>query len=141
MTTSSRSSRSAASTSSPRSTRQRRAVRELMDSLDEFSSAQEIHARLRDAGSNVGLTTVYRTLQSMAQAGEVDVLRPEDGEARYRSCTSAHHHHLMCRACGRTLEVDSPTVERWAERVATDHGFTEISHTLEIFGLCSDCNP
>ena len=124
----------------PRSTRQRRAVQELMSSLDEFSSAQEIHARLRDAGSNVGLTTVYRTLQSMAQAGQVDVLRPEDGEARYRSCTSEHHHHLVCRSCGRTLEVDSPLVERWADQVAADHGFTDIGHTVEIYGICSDCN-
>lgn len=126
--------------SAQRSTRQRRAVQELMDSLDEFSSAQEIHARLRDTGSNVGLTTVYRTLQSMAQAGQVDVLRPEDGEARYRSCTSEHHHHLVCRSCARTLEVDSPLVERWAEQVAADRGFTDISHTVEIYGLCADCN-
>lgn len=124
---------------SPRSTRQRRAVQELMDSLDEFSSAQEIHARLRDTGSNVGLTTVYRTLQAMTQAGQVDVLRPEDGETRYRRCTSEHHHHLVCRACGRTLEVDSPAVEHWAEEIAAANGFSEISHTLEIYGRCADC--
>ena len=110
-----------------------------MDSLDEFSSAQEIHARLRDTGSNVGLTTVYRTLQAMTQAGQVDVLRPEDGETRYRRCTSEHHHHLVCRACGRTLEVDSPAVEHWAEEIAAANGFSEISHTLEIYGRCADC--
>jgi Fur family ferric uptake transcriptional regulator len=111
-----------------------------MDSLDEFSSAQEIHARLRDAGSNVGLTTVYRTLQAMAQMGQVDVLRPEDGEARYRRCTTEHHHHLVCRDCGRTLEVDSAAVEHWADDTAAAHGFSEISHTLEIYGRCPDCS-
>lgn len=123
-----------------RSTRQRRAVQELLDDLDEFSSAQEIHARLRDEGSTIGLTTVYRTLQSLALAGQVDVLRPDDGEARYRRCTTEHHHHLVCRECGRTLEVDSPAVEQWADKVAGQHGFTDISHTLEIYGTCGDCS-
>jgi Fur family ferric uptake transcriptional regulator len=112
----------------------------MLESVDEFSSAQEIHARLRNAGSPIGLTTVYRTLQSMAAAGQVDVLRPEDGEVRYRRCTTAHHHHLVCRDCGRTLEVDNPDIERWAEEVATAHGFTDISHTVEIYGRCSDCS-
>lgn len=123
-----------------RSTRQRRAVQELLDDLDEFSSAQEIHARLRDKGSTIGLTTVYRTLQSLALAGQVDVLRPDDGEARYRRCTTEHHHHLVCRECGRTLEVDSPAVEQWADEVAGQHGFTDITHTLEIYGTCGDCS-
>ena len=123
-----------------RSTRQRRAVQELLDHLDEFSSAQEIHARLRDKGSTIGLTTVYRTLQSLALAGQVDVLRPDDGEARYRRCTTEHHHHLVCRECGRTLEVDSPAVEQWADEVAGQHGFTDITHTLEIYGTCGDCS-
>lgn len=123
-----------------RSTRQRRAVQELLDDLDEFSSAQEIHAQLRDGGSTVGLTTVYRTLQSLALAGQVDVLRPDDGEARYRRCTTEHHHHLVCRECARTLEVDSPAVEQWADDVAARHGFTDISHTLEIYGTCPDCS-
>lgn len=123
-----------------RSTRQRRAVQELLDHLDEFSSAQEIHARLRDEGSTIGLTTVYRTLQSLALAGQVDVLRPDDGEARYRRCTTEHHHHLVCRECGRTLEVDSPAVEQWADEVAGQHGFTDITHTLEIYGTCGDCS-
>ena len=124
----------------PRSTRQRRAVQELLDSVDEFSSAQEIHARLRDTGSSIGLTTVYRTLQSMAQTGQVDVLRPEDGEARYRRCTTEHHHHLVCRHCGRTLEVEGPAVEQWADEMAARHGFTDITHTVEIYGRCADCS-
>ena len=131
--------RERASSTPQRSTRQRRAVQDLLDTIDEFSSAQEIHARLRKAGSNVGLTTVYRALQAMATAGQVDVLRPDDGEARYRRCTPEHHHHLVCRLCGRTLEVDSPALEQWADDMGAHHGFTEISHTLEIFGVCGEC--
>lgn len=123
----------------PRHTRQRAAVLEMLDSLTQFTSAQDIHARLRDAGSTVGLTTVYRTLQSLAEAEQVDVIRTPDGEAMYRRCTSDHHHHLVCRGCGRTVEVDSPAVETWASEVAALHGFTDIRHTLEIDGTCANC--
>jgi Fur family ferric uptake transcriptional regulator len=86
------------------------------------------------------LSTVYRTLQALAESDEVDVLRAEDGEARYRRCSGTHHHHLVCRQCGRAVEVEGPTVERWASAVADEHGFADVSHTLEIFGLCPTCH-
>jgi Fur family ferric uptake transcriptional regulator len=123
----------------PRPTRQRRAVAECLAGFDDFRSAQEIHDLLRRGGAAVGLSTVYRTLQAMASADEVDVLRGEDGETRYRRCSGTHHHHLVCRSCGRTVEVEGPAVERWASRVASEHGFTDVSHTLEIFGRCPGC--
>ena len=123
----------------PRPTRQRRAVAECLDRFDDFRSAQEIHDLLRRTGDQVGLSTVYRTLQGMADAGQVDVLRAEDGEALYRRCSATHHHHLVCRSCGRTVEVDGPAVERWADRVAAEHGYADVSHTLEIFGTCPAC--
>jgi Fur family ferric uptake transcriptional regulator len=122
-----------------RSTRQRVAVRRCLDDHADFRSAQQIHDSLRGSGDNVGLSTVYRTLQALADAGEVDVLRSDDGEALYRLCSESHHHHLVCRSCGKTVEVDGPAVERWARGVAEEHGFTDVSHTLEVFGLCSDC--
>lgn len=122
-----------------RSTRQRSAVQATLDALEEFRSAQEIHAELVAQGTSIGLTTVYRTLQSLAAADEVDVLIREDGEAAYRKCGGSHHHHLVCRACGRTVEVDGPTVERWTAAVSAAHGFRDVSHTLEIFGRCPDC--
>jgi Fur family transcriptional regulator, ferric uptake regulator len=123
-----------------RPTRQRRAVAAALQSFDDFRSAQDIHDLLRRAGDNVGLSTVYRTLQALADGGEVDVLRAEDGEALYRRCSERHHHHLVCRACGRTVEVAGPTVETWADAVASEHGFSEVSHTLEIFGTCPSCS-
>ena len=63
-----------------------------------------------------------------------------DGETRYRRCSGSHHHHLVCRECGRTVEVEGPTVERWATSVASEHGYADVSHTLEIFGLCPRCS-
>lgn len=122
-----------------RSTRQRTAVTRLLDDVDDFRSAQELHEQLRRSGEGIGLTTVYRTLQTLADAGEIDMLRTDSGEAVYRRCSAHHHHHLVCRHCGRTVEVEGPTVELWAEKVATEHGFTDISHTVEIFGTCAPC--
>ena len=123
-----------------RSTRQRAAVLSALAEVDDFRSTQELHDYLRRRGDAVGLTTVYRTLQALAEAGEVDVIVREDGESVYRQCSNTHHHHLVCRNCGRTVEVEGPAVERWATRVAEEHGFTEVSHTLEIFGVCSACS-
>jgi Fur family ferric uptake transcriptional regulator len=122
-----------------RPTRQRKAVATCLQTFDDFRSAQDIHDLLKQQGENVGLSTVYRTLQTLADGGEVDMLRTEDGEAVYRRCSTTHHHHLVCRRCGRTVEVEGPTVERWADAVADQHGFTEVSHSLEIFGTCPTC--
>ncbi|WBB66964.1 transcriptional repressor [Micromonospora sp. WMMD812] len=122
-----------------RNTRQRSAVSALLGEVEGFHSAQDLHAMLRARGERVGLTTVYRTLQGLADAGEIDVMRPPGGEHLYRRCSEGHHHHLVCRACGRTVEVAGPAVESWAERVAAQHGYADVSHTLEIFGTCRAC--
>ena len=122
-----------------RSTRQRAAVVAVFDELDGVHSAQEVHARLRAAGDTVGLSTVYRAVQALVDDGELDSIRTDSGEAIYRRCSTQHHHHLVCRTCGRTVAVAGPTVERWADRVAGEHGFTDVSHTLEIFGTCALC--
>ncbi len=123
-----------------RATRQRAAVSGLLDRLADFRSAQEIHEELRRVGEGIGLTTVYRTLQALADAGEVDVLRTGSGESVYRRCaTDDHHHHLVCRQCGKAVEIAGPAVETWAQRVADEHGYTDLSHTVEIFGLCREC--
>lgn len=122
-----------------RATRQKAAISAVLDEVEAFVTAQELHALLQGRGERVELATVYRCLQTLADAGQVDTLRTADGEASYRRCSSGHHHHLVCRSCGRAVEVEGPGVERWADKVAAAHGFTDISHTLEIFGLCAAC--
>ena len=122
-----------------RQTRQRTAVKAALDGRDDFMSAQQLHDLLRHQGESVGLTTVYRSLQGLAEAGEVDLLVTDDGETVYRRCSPEHHHHLVCRSCGRTVEITGPAVETWADAVAREHGFSDISHTLEVFGLCAEC--
>ena len=122
-----------------RHTRQRAALATALETSDEFLSAQDLHTRLADSGTKVGLATVYRNLQAMAADGDIDVLRTDDGESVYRACSTGHHHHLVCRDCGRTVEIDGPAVERWAATVSAEHGFTDVTHTLEIFGRGADC--
>jgi Fur family transcriptional regulator, ferric uptake regulator len=122
-----------------RKTRQRAAVEEILSDRHDFRTAQQIHDDLRHQGARIGLATVYRTLQLMTEVDELDAIRTNDGETAYRRCSTGHHHHLVCRMCGRTVEVSGPAVERWASAVAAQHGFREISHDLEIFGTCNTC--
>lgn len=123
-----------------RQTRQRTAVKDLLAGQDGFRSAQEVHDLLRQAGESVGLTTVYRSLQALAATGDVDLLVNDDGETVYRKCGTEHHHHLVCRQCGRTVEIAGPAVESWADQVAAQHGFSDVSHSLELFGVCAECS-
>jgi Fur family transcriptional regulator, ferric uptake regulator len=123
-----------------RQTRQAAAIEGLLREADGFRTAQEVHDELRHRGDRVGLTTVYRHLNLLAENNLVDVVHREDGETQFRLCgaaADAHHHHLVCRICGRSVEVEGPEVEAWAERVAAAAGYTDISHTVELFGLCA----
>jgi Fur family ferric uptake transcriptional regulator len=124
----------------PRSTRQKRALSAVLEEADGFLSAQELHAALRARGERVGLTTVYNQLRALAEADQVDSRRAEDGETLYRLCDREdHHHHLVCRACGRTVEVADRSIERWAATVADSEGFVDVAHTVEVVGTCKDC--
>ena len=129
-----------AATPARRATRQRSAVLALLEELDDFRSAQDLYALLRARGDGVGLATIYRTLQNLVDDGHVDVLRSGEGEAVYRRCSPVHHHHLVCRSCGRTVEVADPPVERWAAKIAAEHGFADVQHQLEVFGTCGPCS-
>ena len=124
-----------------RTTRQRSAIVDALDSAPGFRSAQELHDELKRSGASVGLTTVYRTLQALARSGEVDALLRDDGETIYRRCGSdEHHHHLVCRDCGTSVELANDEVEAWAAGAARRHGFTQVTHTAELYGLCGGCS-
>jgi Fur family ferric uptake transcriptional regulator len=123
-------------------TRAQRSVLAMLATERSFVSAQDLHARLRGSGDRIGLTSVYRALQALADAGDVDVRRTDTGESTYRRCGSgAHHHHLVCRVCGATVEVAAPSLEAWVTRVARKHGYSVDDHTLEVTGTCSRCSP
>jgi Fur family ferric uptake transcriptional regulator len=130
-----------------RQTRQAAAIEDMLREADGFRTAQELHDALRHRGDQVGLTTVYRHLNLLVEHHLADVVNRGDGESQYRLCGAAgssgasdegHHHHIVCRECGRSVEVAGPEVEAWAERVAAAAGYTQISHTVELFGLCAE---
>lgn len=123
-----------------RTTRQRTAVVGILRELNTFASAKTIHEELQKKEAKVGLTTVYRTLQALADIDAVDVLRMANGETLYRQCLSdEHHHHLVCTQCGHTVEIDGGPVEKWAIEVARSHGYQLTGHDAEIYGLCKKC--
>ena len=123
-----------------RNTWQREAVREALDARGGFVSAQALHSVLRDEGTGIGLATVYRALADLADGGEADALQGPDGENLFRACISeGHHHHLICRSCGTTVEIEAREVEQWAQSTAAKHGFTRAHHVVDIFGVCPTC--
>ncbi len=125
-----------------RNTWQREAVKSALDTQEAFVSAQQLHSTLRDENTGIGLATVYRALADMAAGGEADSLQSPEGEALYRACTPGqHHHHLICRNCGSTVEIEAREVESWAKQVAAKHGFTQAEHIVDVFGLCPKCAP
>lgn len=123
-----------------RNTWQRAAVVEVLQDIDKFVSARQIHEELENRGEKVGLTTVYRTLQSLAEVEAVDVLQNKEGESLYRHClTEHHHHHLVCSVCGRSEEIEGGPVEKWAQLVAQRYGYELVGHDAEVFGVCRSC--
>ncbi len=104
-----------------------------------FASAQELHQLMIRQGDRIGLTTIYRALENLLDEKVVDVLRRDGGEAIYRLCGEGHHHHLLCKSCGRTVEISDSPIEKWATEVAGEYGFRDVGHTAELFGICSEC--
>ncbi len=129
-----------------RNTRQSAAIELVLREADGFLTAQELFDEVRARGHKIGLTTVYRHLNLLAELGSADIVHRGDGETQFRLCGPLaepavgdhHHHHVVCRACGRSVEVSGPEVEDWADRVAAAAGYTEVTHTLEVFGLCPE---
>jgi Fur family ferric uptake transcriptional regulator len=111
----------------------------ILERVGGFASAQELYQLLQRNGESIGLTTVYRALQSLVSDKIVDQLRRDDGEAIYRLCGDTHHHHLVCKQCGSTVEIEGTAIERWTKVIAEEHGFREVGHTAEIFGICPSC--
>lgn len=123
-----------------RRTRQRAEVLQALTGADGFVSAQVLHAEMVAAGSAVGLTTVYRALAALAETDRADTVRDPGGERLYRHRPGAEHrHYLICRRCGTSEPVETAVVEDWAEQLGRLTGYSEVRHTLELDGICADC--
>ncbi|WP_223267412.1 Fur family transcriptional regulator [Streptosporangium nondiastaticum] len=105
-----------------------------------FISTQDLRKRLVAGGSSVSLSTVYRTLTALAEAGRADVFRDANGKQLFRHRPgSDHRHYLICTECGLSLPVGSGPVEKWAARIARTSGFADVRHAVELSGRFPDC--
>jgi Fur family ferric uptake transcriptional regulator len=119
-----------------RRTEQRAAIVDALRASDRAVTAQELHGQL----AGVGLATVYRNLQRLADEGDADTLRRDNGELAFLICDTGHHHHLTCRDCGRVEQVRDCGLDEWAREVAAGHGFSQVEHRAELVGLCARCS-
>lgn len=117
-------------------------VLELLEQSHQLSSAQDIYGKLRTEESKPpGLTTVYRSLESLVQMGLVQAVDLGDGERRYEVVEPGeHHHHLVCKECGGSTHMDSCLVEEIEDKIKTKYRFEIDSHIFEVFGTCDSCS-
>jgi Fur family ferric uptake transcriptional regulator len=123
-------------------TRQREAVLRSLTDHAGFISAQALYSRLRLSGEPIGLSTVYRALHTLAEAGLADTLRasPSASGQLFRARPApGHQHYLICRRCDHSVTISSKTIERWVTNVGRDHDFTDVHHVVELSGVCADC--
>lgn len=122
-------------------TRQRRRIMELFIGLNSHTSAEELHEAVRKEGHNVGLATVYRTLNMLADAGLVEQKSFGDGKHVFEiKHPNSHHDHLICLDCGKVFEFENEQIEAIQDLIAAEHGFRLQSHRLDLFGKCQKIN-
>lgn len=121
-----------------RTTRQRQLVLEALMREENDVTAQALHERLRKSVPEIGLATVYRNLNALAEAGIIDVLTHGTSTC-YRYCAPGHHHHIRCTNCHRVMDIRDCQIDVWAKRVASELGFRDVEHTVELVGLCGRC--
>jgi Fur family ferric uptake transcriptional regulator len=104
-------------------------------------SAQEIHQGLREGGVRVGIASVYRVLDTLAELRLVQRVDFGDGVARFEpvEADGHHHHHVVCDDCGKVEPFEDPTLETAIERVAVGHGYSVAAHDVVLHGACNDC--
>jgi len=129
------------SLASSRLTKGCKKVLEVLEKTDELTTAQDIHGQLRTGDEDApGLTTVYRSLESLVGLGLVQAVDLGDGERRYELVKPGeHHHHLVCEDCRGSIHLDECLVQELEEAIKTKYGFEIRAHVLEIFGLCGEC--
>jgi Fur family ferric uptake transcriptional regulator len=122
-----------------RLTKPRRAVATLIADQDGHFTAAELVAAARDQRLGVGRATVFRTLDALAEIGAIERLDLPSGDHAYVGCEPAHHHHIVCSRCGRSVEIDDAGLRPVVQEVGRQTGFRVDEHRLELFGVCPAC--
>lgn len=125
-------------------TKQRRQIIEQFLGMNErHVDAEQIHARIKESGLNIGLATIYRTLNLLKDAKLVDQHSFADGRSVFElMAPDTHHDHLVCTRCGFVTEFEDQQLESMKENIAKKLGFVLESHKLDLFGRCliEDCD-
>ena len=121
-------------------TRPRERIFAILRGSRRFFSAAEVHRALEQQQAKVALSTVYRTLEHLREKGEATSRVDGEGEATYMLCEPEHHHHhAICKTCGRVEDVDCAAMEQFADALRSSHGFELDDHAMEFYGRCSGC--
>lgn len=120
-------------------TRSQKRILTLLQSLKCSISAQDLYIELRNRQQDMGLATVYRSLEALKLQGEVQVRTLANGESEY-SLIKSDRHHLTCVNCGASIAIDECPVHNLEQQLETSHTFKVYYHTLEFFGLCQKCH-
>ena len=120
-------------------TRSQKRILTLLQSLKCSISAQDLYIELRNREQDMGLATVYRSLEALKLQGEVQVRTLANGESEY-SLIKSDRHHLTCVNCGASIAIDECPVHNLEQQLETSHTFKVYYHTLEFFGLCQKCH-
>jgi Fur family transcriptional regulator, ferric uptake regulator len=124
-----------------RSTPKQRAVLEALREQENFRSAQQVYLDIqRHRQLQIGLTSVYRILRTLADDRIAETQRAEDGEILYRLRTEpGHRHYLVCRQCGRAVGFTPDDIEEHTRRLSRQHHYTEVTHYVDLYGICPLC--
>jgi Fur family ferric uptake transcriptional regulator len=124
-----------------RLTQPRRQVADLVSGRTASFTAADLMADAQRRGVRIGRATVFRALDTLAELGALERLELADGEHAYVTCEprSRHHHHVVCRRCGRASEIVGCDLEPWARQVQRATGYEVDTHRIELYGMCPDC--
>jgi Fur family ferric uptake transcriptional regulator len=123
-----------------KSTRQRSMIIDSFFALGGHLSVEELWSRVRQEDTKVSVATVYRTMKLLSDCGLAHARNFGDGQTRYEAAVGRDHHdHLICTRCGQIIEFENNRIEQLQEAVARSHGFKVLSHKMELYGLCVDC--
>jgi Fur family ferric uptake transcriptional regulator len=123
-----------------RRTGQRDLILEIFLSTEEHLTSEDLHSLVHKKDPTVGLTTVYRTLKLLTDAGLAREVRFGDNKTYYEHhYNHEHHDHMICTQCGCVIEFFSPDIEELQDQMASNFGFKPTHHSLRMWGVCSDC--
>ena len=122
-------------------TEQRAIVLKIFLSTDKHLTADELQEIIKKQypEQNIGIATIYRTLGILEEHNLISYISFGTDGKRYESKKDTHHDHMICTKCGKIIEFFDEQIEQKQEQIAKENGFVITNHTMQLFGLCSEC--